>query len=463
MALRHLADAAARFSGDRRGNFAVMMALVCSVVVLAAGYGVNIAQLFMTRSNLLNALDAAVTSTARDLTTGHILEKDARPTVEAFLLANGGTGFAAADDISLDSLVVDKARGTVSAEASILVDLAFPLFGTADRQKVAVRSASLYSDKKIEVAMMLDVTGSMSGQKIRDLKAAATNAVNALLQGQGKTDPRVRVALVPYAEAVNAGRLASDVVFIEKAGGSNLPPPIDATRKEIRANTGAWEDNCATERKLMDGSADFSDDGPFSERLNDQRRRYIARINRDDRLEVCPRAAIEPLTADADVLKETIRDFSASGVTAGGIGVQWAYYMLSSKWRSVIKGAGLGEGPADFDKKKVAKIAILMTDGQFNTAFAGRGANQGDKSRKNAEGLCGAMKEDGIEIFTIGFDLNSRDMQPWEQEQAKAVLRNCASPDVSSIKHYYEASTGEELDAAYQEIIRNTERLYLTM
>ena len=69
------------------------------------------------------------------------------------------------------------------------------------------------------------------------------------------------------------------------------------------------------------------------------------------------------------------------------------------------------------------------------------------------------MKGDGIEVFTIGFALDDRSMSRDEREQAKSVLKNCSSPDSSSIKHYFEASTGEELDAAFREIIANTERL----
>jgi len=461
--------AVARFAKAREGNFAAMMAVTCGVLALSVGYGINTAQMALARSGLLAALDSAVTSTARDLTTGVIKEKDAPRIVQAFLLANGDRSFMNPGDITLDSLVIDPHRGTVSAQASIDVDMLFPLFGAENRQKITTQSASLYSDKKIEIAMMLDVTGSMGGQKIKDLKAAATNAVDLLLQGQDASDPRIRVSLVPYAEAVNVGKLADEAVFVERKNASELPPRIGASRKEIRDNTGSRTDNCATERKDPSLKADFSDDGPNTERekAGDRNYRYLAKVNRDDRLGSCPGATVEPLSADAKKLKETIGKFSANGVTAGGIGIQWTYYMLSSKWRQAIQNARLGDGPADFDRKKVAKIAILMTDGQFNTAFAGVSggdtSRQGTKARSYAEGLCGAMKNDGIEIFTIGFDLDNRSMSREEREQAKGVLRDCASPDISTIKHFYEASTGEELDAAYKEIIRNTERLYLTM
>jgi hypothetical protein len=277
----------------------------------------------------------------------------------------------------------------------------------------------------------------------------------------------VRVAIVPYAEAVNTGKLA-DAVFVETKGGSNLPPPID---EPVAAAAKTRPDNCATERKDKDGAADFTDDGPYTERTYIERKKvktYLARVNRDDRLNVCPKAELIALTADKARLTGTIDDFRADGVTAGGIAAQWGYYMLSPKWRNAIRDAGLGAGPADHDKKKIAKVAILMTDGQFNTAFAGvrddstPQMQQGAKSRNYAESLCANMKRDDIEVFTIGFALDDPGMSRSEREQAKSVLKNCSSADTPSIQHYFEASTGKELDAAFKEIIANTERLAIT-
>jgi Flp pilus assembly protein TadG len=464
-------ELAGDLASDRSGNFAVLTGVVASMLMLSVGYGVNVAQSYQLKSSLRNALDSAVTSTARDLTTGAIEEEDARKMVEAFLHANSDPKFATTDRFVLDSLVIDRTAKTIEATAYANVNLAFPIFSTND-PRVSMRSASVYSDKTIEVAMMLDVTRSMEKKgkidKIDDLRKAATNAVKLLLANQDPKNPRVRVAIVPYAEAVNTGKLA-DTVFVEVEGGSNLPPAIDAP---ITASAEKRPDNCATERKDKDGKADFSDDSPYTERRNKSGKTYLARVNRDDRMDVCPLAELVPLTADVETLTRSIDEFRADGVTAGGIAAQWGYYMLSPKWRSAIQGAGMGDGPADHNTKKVAKVAILMTDGQFNTAFAGvRDSGewneqpqlyQGSKSRSYAESLCANMRNDGIDVFTIGFDLNNPKMRKSESDQAKTVLKNCSSPDTSSMKHYYEASTGVELDAAFKEIIKNVERLALT-
>ena len=369
------------------------------------------------------------------------------------------------DRLVLDNLVVDQATKTVEATAHIDVDLFFPLFGVGETQRVGNRSAAVYSDRSIEVAMMLDITGSMKKtkriDKIGELQDAAANAINLLLDGQDPKKPRVRVAIVPYAEAVNTGKLAN-AVFVETKKGSNLPPPIDEPKSAAAAKR---PDKCATERKDKNGGADFSDDGPYTERYDKKGKIYLAQVNRDDRVDVCPNAELIALTADKQRLLDTIDDFKADGVTAGAIAVQWGYYMLSPKWRTAISDAGQGAGAANHDTKKTFKVAILMTDGQFNTAFAGvrdgdtAQMTQGDKSRNYAESLCANMKADGIEVFTIGFDLDDPQMRREERNQAKSVLKACSSADTSTIKHYFEASTGEELDAAFKANQRNVRRM----
>lgn len=463
-----LVHAIGAFARHRGGNFAVLFGFAASVLALGVGFSVNIAQMYNARSSLQGVVDAAVTSTARDLTTGVIKEADANASVQAFLDANSTAGILQANQIVLDTLAVDRTANTVRAD--VYVDLAFyfPLFNMGNMQRVAASTTALYSDKLVEVSMMLDITGSMrkSGKKdkIGDLQAAASNAVSKLLQGnRDGNNPRVRVAIVPYAEAVNTGGL-SGTVFVEPRTGSKVPPPIDAA---VPVSLTPAPDKCATERKDKDGYADYSSDGPYTRRLDNKNQVYLAKVNRDYRMGPCPAAALVPLTADEQKLLDTIDDFEAGGVTAGAIAAQWGYYMLSPSWRSAITDAGLGAGPANIDKRRVAKVAILMTDGQFNTAFAnGRGAprsqDEGQISRGNAENICDNMKRDGIEIFTIGFDLNDPTMTVTERGQAKAVLKDCSTADTSSLKHYYEAATGTELDKAFSDIVQNIERLTLT-
>lgn len=445
--------AISRFSGDRGGNFAVVFGVAISVVALSVGFGIDAAQLINAKSALREAVDAAVTSTARSITVGDITEEDAPEMVRAFLSANSSGGILSLDQIVLDTLTIDRSAKTVEVAAHVDVPLYFPLFGMPGTRRVSNSGAAIYSDKHIEVAMMLDLTTSMAENrrdrtnKIKDLRDAASLAVSAFLDLNNPASPRVRVALVPYSDGVNTGPLAGTVFreALNSNGKADAPPALTAPRP-----VSAGGDACATERKNSAGTAiDYSDAGPYS-----------AMVNRDDRLVSCPQSPLMPLTTDEDALLATIGGFKADGYTAGHIGVQWTRYLLSPAWRSTLEAAVPGSGPASYTDNKVKKIAVLMTDGEFNTAFAGvpRSENtrnaQGDRSRPAAEEMCRLMKKDKIEVFTVGFMLENAD--------ARAVMQNCASDDYGGVQHFYLAADGEALKAAFKDIARNAERLALT-
>lgn len=426
---------AMRFGADRRGNFAIIFGLVVAVLALAVGFGVDTAQLMNAKSALQNAVDTAVTSTARDLTTGSATEEEARKRVSAFLNANSAGGALPYDKIVLDTLVIDRAAKTVTASAYVDVPLYFALFGQNNVKRIRNTGAAVYSDKHIEVAMMLDVTGSMGGQKIKDLKDAATGAVGTFLDMNNPSAPRVRVAIVPYSEGVNTGRLAH-TVFREAPGSkgkADAPPSINTPQ------TVSVSDKCSTERKSVSGtSMDYSDAGPVT-----------AMVNRDDKSGVCPAASLVPLTINKQALVDAIKNFSANGSTAGHIGIQWTRYLLSPSWRDTLEAAAPGSGPLEYNDDKAKKIAILMTDGEFNKSYIS-GLNSMDAAKE----LCRRMKQDKIEVFTIGFKLTDAN--------AKIVMSECASDDAGGVKHYYLAADGAALTSAFQEIARNAERLALT-
>lgn len=424
----------ARFADDRSGNFTVLTAAAAALLVTATGLAVNLAQITNAQSGLANALDAALVSTARDLSTGKIKTKDAEGIVTAFLAANFRPAFASGA-VTLDSLIINKDEKTISASASVPVSMAFPMPGSERIRPVTAQSGTLYSDKKIEVSMVLDITGSMSGKKLDDLKIAARNAVKTFLGSQDPADPRVRIALVPYAAAVNAGPLA-EAVHVEKIGGSIVPP----ANTEPFAVAASRPDDCATERKTATGEQDLRDVGPD-----------VAMVNRDLALstKACPAAPLLPLTAKKKALNDAIDAFKASGSTAGHIGIEWGWHLISPEWKSALSAKAQ---PADYADNKAAKYAIIMTDGEFNTAYVG--SRDAAASNTAAEALCGEMKARGVEVFTIGFMLN--------QASAKAVLKACASPDKGKTQHAYDAADGAALDQAFQDIAANIEKLTVT-
>ncbi len=424
------------FARDKSGNLVIVFGFAVTVLMLGVGLSVNYIQLSTARANLKAAVDSAVSSTARDITTGVIKIKDAPAMIRAFVDANTDTAFLGNSKITINKINIDQKAKTVQVLASADVDMVIPVFGTTNAKIVSVGSKSKYSDKRVEIAMMLDVTGSMRGRKLKSLQTAAKAGISAFISDGSTNNGRVRISLVPYAGAVNAGALADKVVFVETQATSG-PAPRIGTPTKVKTRP----DNCATERK---GSLIFSDAGPDA-----------GMINRDYRVGSCPSAALMPLTGDAKALEARINSFQARGGTAGHIGIQWSWYMLSERWARFLPAASR---PAKKNSKNIDKYAILMTDGIFNVNYVNERGEKttrggGGTSSQLAERLCEKMKSDGIEIFTIGFGLR--------QNGPKSMMRKCASPDKNSTKHYFEAADGTELKDAFLAIAANIERLTL--
>ncbi|RPI38767.1 MAG: VWA domain-containing protein [Hyphomicrobiaceae bacterium] len=69
----------------------------------------------------------------------------------------------------------------------------------------------------VEVALVLDNSGSMAGQPIADLRVAAQNLTSVLYAGYEGTD-KVRVGIVPFAGSVNVGSAHQAASWLDSAG-----------------------------------------------------------------------------------------------------------------------------------------------------------------------------------------------------------------------------------------------------
>ena len=112
------------------------------------------------------------------------------------------------------------------------------------------------------------------------------------------------------------------------------------------------------------------------------------------------------------------------------------------------------------------KIVILMTDGEFNTAYcqgviSRDSTSPGPSSERincdapnnsfsQSRSLCTNMKATGILVYTIGFDLR--------QQSARDLMRDCAT-DAS---HAFLAATGDELRQVFRDIATRIASLRLT-
>ncbi|WP_158742182.1 TadE/TadG family type IV pilus assembly protein [Acidisphaera sp. L21] len=215
----------------------------------------------------------------------------------------------------------------------------------------------------------------------------------------------------------------------------------------------------------------------------------------------CSTNAVLPLTASKATVKNSINALIAAsgGSTVVSQGLQWAWFTLSPIWQSYW---GLGNNstglprPLAYNTIANQKIVILMTDGNnewdgneqtsqnlncrsytvvpeckqtdgYYNSYGRLSANRlgiampassstptGNSAASNSASslvadamdtrtlkICSAMKTAGVIIFTIAFQAASG-------SDAETLLKSCAS-DTS---HYYNTTTGSDIDAAFTSI-----------
>ncbi len=448
--IRRLKNTVSNFAADRSGQYSIIFALCSGVLMISVGLSVDYARIISAKSQLTSALDAAVTSTARDITRGKVDKKEATKRVQAFLEANLDGKRLTPENVHLTDVTLDPVTNKLSASARADVDMMFPVMNNPKVQPVNVKIGALYSERKVEVSMVLDVTGSMmkkgSSDKIGDLKIAAKSAVKAFLENGSEN---TRVAITPWAMGVNVGN------------GEIRKHLLDVNGKPAA-------DNCATERR---GAQMFSDASPVSAKLtgSNEMKHFNVWTNKEEVWGKpdwkCPSVALQPLTKDKALLNSMIDKLSAKGGTAGQIGLQFGWYMVSPNWKSVLP---VKSEPVAYNTAGSDKYIILMTDGLFNSEASGLSNDAitpypgvAQKSGRLAMKYCSAIKDRGVKLYTIGFDLKNAGGAAYEAEAIK-TLSDCASTPVGGEQTFYNADNGDELKKAFDDIARRIQSLTLT-
>ncbi len=389
-------------AGDERGTVAMIFALMAMVLLMSMGLAIDYGRTYHAKSKIMAAADGAALAAGRAMLDGRLSDADVQELGRKFFDENvksSGNSFANISDVRFS---LDRRAGSVTVDIRGDVPMLITRVDGFERINLGVSSAVLSDQRDIELGMALDVTGSMSGSKIVDLRNAAKDLIDILLPSGGSNN-KVRIGIAPYSASVNAGSYAR---FATNNASSN---------------------GCVHERG---GAEAFTDAVPASG----------AWLGWKSTL-YCPTASVIPLTNDANALKTVVGNLTAGGSTAGHIGAAWADYLISPNWRSVWPSSS---EPVAYRDGRTIKAVVLMTDGEFNTWYVGI---NGD-SAVQARALCSNMKSNDVVIYSIAF------MSP---PDAQSLLRSCAS----TADHYFNASNGNELRAAFVEIAQHLNNLRL--
>ncbi|KUO53808.1 MAG: hypothetical protein APF80_07830 [Alphaproteobacteria bacterium BRH_c36] len=433
------------------------------VLLLVIGASVDMARWLHARTETISAVDSAVLAGARNLQVNGLDGAAAVALAQSYYEANVLDRPALAQDTI--SFKVEEDGTAITAEGTALLDTTFlklaginslPLLKLAGSEySKAVLSVNGNAEFSLEVSLMLDVTGSMcnsgtssctSGEKISAMKEAAKDLVNIVVwDSQGSYSSRV--ALVPFSAAVNFGTLDTSILH---------PGPVSLKLQNASGGSVWWTraSTCAAERI---GSNAYSDAAPTdSDRLT-------AVYTLDGLCQPDSQNAVVPLTSDKSLLNAKIDGLKAAGATAGHLGTAWAWYMLSPDWGNVLPAASspqsysLVSQVSSSGRPLLQKIAVLMTDGEYNMQYCDTGvrdkyANGSNYSKGNCESsngasasqaraMCAGMKAKGITIYSVGFQLA-------EGGGSEETLSQCAT----SQDHVFLANNAAELKQSFRNI-----------
>lgn len=173
----------------------MMFAGVLPVMLGAIGMAVDTANLLNVKTQLQNAADVGVLVASREGAS----DGQRKILFDRYLNANvrgNGVSIASSDvtiDAGINHLRVD---GHVTANVSLF------FLHHLGMQQVSVVASTYRSTKSMEVAVVLDNTGSMGQGGINALKKASHALVDAIEEGRAPNQD-VRISLVPFVTAVN--------------------------------------------------------------------------------------------------------------------------------------------------------------------------------------------------------------------------------------------------------------------
>lgn len=409
-----------RFAKHEDGTIAILFGITFSVATLITGLAIDVGRLVHSENKVSAAIDTAALAAAKAMRDTGASDDRIREVADQYFRENM-TG-AASDYSKINSVNVeiDHTKNAITVGVNIDVKTLFGSVAGFDKFTFLKSATALYDPKDIEIGMQLDVTGSMNDHnKLQHLKdaVAGTGGLLDIMMPTSGTSNRVRIGLAPYASGVNAGTYAMAVSRNRAADG------------------------CVYERLNLD---DQDTDAPA---IGAQSLRSRSDLTGE---QACSAGAkVVALTNNREGLRREIYRWTAGSSTAGHLGTAWAWYLISPEWSAVWPNSSL---PVQYNDGKTMKVAILMTDGIYNTVAGTSNGDYGtkaDQSKQLAKATCDAMKAKGIVIYTVGFEVPA---------DAKPTLTYCASGS----SKFFDATDGAKLKAAFRAIAVEINNLRLS-
>lgn len=484
----------------------MIYALAMLPSIAAVGAAVDLTRAMVVKMRLGEALDAAGLSVAG--TVGQT-QQQMTDKAKKFFYANYPD-----DELgTVTSLTVTPTgNNLVTVKGSASIDTAFMgLFGI-EKLDVSVNVEVTRESKGLEIALVLDNTGSMgSNGKLTALKSATTELINILF-GDQNTPEHLKMSLVPFSQTVKVDTTTFlNNGYMDSTGQStyarvNFDNNKYAFSVWTTMSNKSWGGCLEARPNGLEETDDpptsantrwvpyFEPDGPDDSAYSG----YVTYItdgvngNQDTRLKRsakysgqnktnpnadCDMQKILPLTNNKLTLKSYVNGMIANGNTHIAIGAGWG-------WRTLSPTAPFTEG-SDYGDENWTKAMVFLTDG-LNTTPSNSTWHKSDYTAYNylirntlgttnaatsetvqdtrTSTVCTRIKQAGVRVYTILLEEDAM--------RAKTLMEGCASDDESknpankcknnANKLCYESPSSAELKGIFQDIAQDLSNLRLS-
>ncbi len=231
------------YLGDQRGLFVITTGLILLTLFAFTALGVEVGRWYIIQAEISKAVDAAALVGAKNLsnplladfgTTNEALMEDvANANFNTGFMGSNGTLFDYVPDPDAEAEGIVKVGGETSIYNQIARVLeADPRVQSGSYEQMLVTSTGMAQQRDVEIMLVLDKSGSMSGTPMTALKDAAT----AFLDFFEKTQENDKFGLVTFASGVTVDfnldynfvdPMTTAINAMSASGGTNSEDAID--------------------------------------------------------------------------------------------------------------------------------------------------------------------------------------------------------------------------------------------
>ena len=399
------------FKSDQSGAVGLLLALAAIPLLLVIGAAVDYGKSMTAKTRLQAALDAGALAAA----ASELPEQDRVTLAENVFRQNAGEKWADAQPTFV--IGGDKVTGSVG----VVETNSFMQLVGIDHSTVSVDTqVNLPIDRPAEVALVLDYSSSMNSQgKWQAMRDAALDLVDVLSKQQ--TNDQVKFALVPFAKMVMVD-LPDDYVMDEDV------------------NTPWTGSGCTQDRKWPFNTQDTTPD-PFND---DTKWGALGQADGTCFQMASHNLEILPLTNNHSAVVAKLNAMDPYIGTHISLGLEFGWHIISDN-------EPFTEGVAYSDTDTL-KVIVLLTDGRQTVKAWGQGDSYtSGNGEENLETMCEAIKDKGVMLITIAFDLNDT--------PTRTRLSDCAT----SSHYFFDADTNAQLAEAFEDIAKLIEgKIYVS-